>query len=56
MNIEKLIQMAEKRISYLEGLKSSAELIGDVDAMIRAESEIIEVQQTILKLRAIPAS
>lgn len=53
MKVEHLIQMAEKRIAYLENMKAAAELIGDIDSMIRAESEIVEVQLTLAKLKSI---
>lgn len=56
MKVEHLIQMAEKRIAYLENMKAAAELIGDIDSMIRAESEIVEVQLTLAKLKSIPSN
>lgn len=55
MTIPQLIQLAERRIAYLESVKSSAEKIGDVDAVIRADTEISEAQETLTKLRSIPA-
>lgn len=56
MKVEQLIELAERRIAYLERNKASALSIGDVDAASRADTEIAESQATLVKLRAIPAS
>ena len=56
MKVEQLIELAERRIAYLERTKAAALSIGDVDAASRADTEIAESQATLVKLRAIPAS
>lgn len=56
MKVEQLIQLAERRAAYLEAQKSASEGIGDVDAVIRADTELTEVQDTLAKLRAISAT
>jgi hypothetical protein len=55
MKVDRLIQLAERRQAYLEAQKTTAENIGDIDAVIRADTELAEVQATLAKLRAIPA-
>lgn len=56
MKVEQLIELAERRVAYLERTKAAALSIGDVDAASRADTEIAESQATLVKLRAIPAS
>ena len=56
MKVEQLIELAERRVAYLERTKAAALSIGDVDAASRADTELAEVQATLAKLRAIPAS
>ena len=56
MKVEQLIQLAERRVAYLESQKAASENIGDVDAVIRADTELAEVQATLAKLRTIPAA
>ena len=54
MTVQKLIQMAERRIAYLEQAKVSAENIGDADAVARFDSDIAETQGTLNQLRTLP--
>lgn len=56
MKVEQLIQLAERRIAYLEAQKATSANIGDVDAVIRADTELVEAQATLAKLRTIPAA
>ena len=55
MKVEQLIELAERRVAYLERTKAAALSIGDVDAASRADIELAESQATLIKLRAIPA-
>lgn len=55
MKVEQLITLTERRIAALTASKTHAENIGDVDAIIRADTEIAEAQTTLDKLRNIPA-
>lgn len=53
MTVQKLIQMAERRIVYLEQNKINAEAIGDADAVARIDSDIAETQATLNQLRTL---
>lgn len=54
MTVEKLIQLAERRIANLEASKVNAESVGDVDAIARFDAEIAETQATLTQLRSLP--
>lgn len=54
MTVQKLIQLAERRIAHLEQARSGAESIGDADAMARLDGEIEETQTTLNQLRTLP--
>lgn len=54
MTVQKLIQMAERRIVYLEQTKINAEAIGDADAVARIDAEVAETQATLAQLRTLP--
>ena len=54
MTVQKLIQLAERRLVRLEQERINAELIGDVDAMARLDGEIGETQTTLNQLRTLP--
>lgn len=54
MTIQKLIQLAERRLARLEQERTNAELIGDIDAMARLDGEISETQATLNQLRTLP--
>lgn len=53
MNIQKLIQLAERRIAYLEQSKINAENVGDADAIARIDADIAETQATLMQLRTL---
>ena len=53
MTIPQLIQLAERRIAYLEQQKNAASLVGDVDTMTRCDADITETQNTLNALRAL---
>lgn len=54
MTVQKLIQLAERRLARLEQERINAELIGDTDAMARLDGEIGETQTTLNQLRTLP--
>lgn len=54
MTVDKLIQLAERRLARLEQERINADLIGDVDAMARFDTEITETQTTLNQLRTLP--
>ena len=54
MTVDKLIQLAERRLARLEQERINADLIGDVDAMARLDTEITETQTTLNQLRTLP--
>lgn len=54
MTVQKLIQLAERRIAYLEQARENADMIGDTDAMARFDGEISETQATLNQLRTLP--
>lgn len=56
MKVEQLITLTERRIASLHAARTTAESVGDVDAIIRADTEIAEAQTTLDKLRNIPAN
>lgn len=53
MTVQKLIQLAERRLARLEQDRVSAELIGDTDSMERLDGEIGETQATLNSLRTL---
>jgi hypothetical protein len=53
MTVSHLIELLERRIAHLSQLKTSAESIGDVDAVANIESELSQTQTTINQLRQI---
>ena len=54
MTVQKLIEMAEKRIAYLLQSRINAEGIGDIDAVTRIDTDIAETQATLNQLKSIP--
>lgn len=54
MTVDKLIQLAERRLARLEQERINADLIGDTDAMARIDTEITETQTTLNQLRTLP--
>lgn len=53
MTIQQLITMAERRIAYLLQARTAAESIGDVDSVVRIDSEIADTTATLNALNAI---
>lgn len=53
MTVQKLIQLAQRRLARLEQERINAELIGDTDAMARLDAEIAETQTTSNQLQAL---
>jgi hypothetical protein len=51
MTIQHLIELVERKIANLSQLNTSAESIGDIEAMARLEQEIAECQDTLAQLR-----
>ena len=53
MTVEKLIEMATRRIAYLNEIRVSAERIGDVDAVTGIDTDIAETHATLTKLQTL---
>lgn len=53
MTIADMIQLAERRIAYLERRKTAAADIGDVDTIIQCDRDIAETQITLTALRGL---
>lgn len=53
MTVEQLIILTERRISTLTAQRTHAENIGDVDAIIRADTELAEAQVTLDQLQTL---
>lgn len=53
MTIAELIQLAERRIAYLEQRKVAAQDTGDVDMIARCDRDITETQTTLNALRSL---
>jgi hypothetical protein len=53
MNIQELIEIAEKRLVYLSQLKSSAMNIGDMDQVAVVDAQIAETQDTLNALKSL---
>ncbi|MFN7185682.1 MAG: hypothetical protein ACK5VE_04870 [Alphaproteobacteria bacterium] len=50
MTIQQLIQLANRRISYLTEMRIAAERIGDADSIARYDAEIEQTQDTLNQL------
>ena len=53
MTVQKLIQLAERRLARLEQERVGAENAGDIDAMGRIDGEIAETNATLNQLRTL---
>lgn len=53
MTIPELIGACERRLVYLQMLKSSAQSLGDVKQVEQIEAHIAETQDTLNKLRTV---
>lgn len=54
MTVSELIQMLERRVVYLQSVRTSAVALGDLQQVERVESEINETQSTLNQLRTLP--
>jgi hypothetical protein len=54
MTIAQLIEMAQKRLTYLSQLQSSAQSLGDVNAEARCAEEIAQTEVTLAALLTLP--
>lgn len=52
MTIEEIIQLVENRIRYCEQVKMAAFNIGDTSELDRAEKELQETRETLLKINS----
>lgn len=50
MTIPELIKAYQKRLAYLQSLRTSAEYLGDVKQVEQVDLEIAETQETLNKL------
>lgn len=53
MNIEKLIELVANRLSALYQKKATAEQLGDFAAVVELETEIVENESTLKKLKTL---
>lgn len=53
MKMQELITLMANKLSYLNNAKSTAMASGDVEAVLRLDSEISETQTTLNSLQAI---
>lgn len=54
MTVQELIQMLERRVVYLQSVRTSATALGDVQQVERVDVEINETQDTLNQLRTLP--
>lgn len=55
MTIAELIRNCERRLTHLQSVRGSAVALGDMAQVDRVDTEISQTQDTLNKLRAIPA-
>ena len=53
MTVEKLIEMANRRIAHLNETRLHAERVGDVDSVARIDGEIAQTEATLTKLQTL---
>lgn len=53
MKLNELITLLANKLSYLNNAKSTAIVLGDVEAVLRIDNEIQETQATFLALQSI---
>lgn len=53
MNIDYLITLLNNRLAYLGPLKVAAEQMGDLAQVDQLEKEMLEVSETIFKLKSL---
>lgn len=55
MTIPQLIEMCERRIAYLNGVRGSAAALGDLQQLEQIDAQIAETQQTLNQLHSLQA-
>jgi hypothetical protein len=55
MTISQLIEMCERRIAYLNGVRGSAAAIGDIQQLEQIDAQLAETQQTLNHLQTLLA-
>lgn len=53
MTIQMLIDLCERRLSYLQGVKSSASNTGDIQQIDKLDTEIAATQTTLNQLKTL---
>jgi hypothetical protein len=53
MTIQQILEMANRRIAYLQQNRIAAERIGDIDTVTRIDNEITQTEETITKLQSL---
>ena len=53
MNIEKFIELAANRLATLNAALATAIALGQLEELVRIESEIAEVEATLAKLKTL---
>lgn len=53
MTILELIEMCERRIAYLNGVRGSAAALGDIQQVERIDAQLAETQQTLNQLQSL---
>lgn len=53
MKMQELVTLMANKLAYLNNAKSTAMASGDLEAVLRLESEIAETQSTLNSLQAI---
>ncbi len=52
MNVSQIIEILEKRVTYLQNLKTAAYAEGNLDAYNQCELDILETEESLTLLRA----
>lgn len=55
MTIPQLIEMCERRIAYLNGVRGSAVALGDLQQLEQIDAQLAETQQTLNQLHSLQA-
>lgn len=53
MTILQLIEMCERRIAYLNGVRGSAAALGDIQQVEQIDAQLAETQQTLNQLQSL---
>lgn len=54
LTVPDLITMCERRVVYLQSVRTSATALGDLEQVSRVDAELAETQDTLNKLRSLP--